>query len=391
MLLRQLKYYLLVFLVVAPAGAQADKTPEQLLAEADRLAWLRAWAKAEPIFAEAEKKFAAQGDRRKELYAKIGRLRGELPRRSVAEMSQQLAALLEDPMVKGDDRLLLRCLAVKGDTDMDYDPALADDDWKQALEVAKKLGDAAWQNRASGEMGLTAALQGDTSTGIILIGKALKTAQANGDLSSQIRWLSIMGTGYVEFGRPQEALTYFDRAFQAASKHEDLEYPLMTYMGKTEALVKLGRFKEADELLDTALTVARQRGSLGYQAELLKNAAMIANGRGNRDEAIAKLQEAAAFARRASGGRLLIEINLELGKLQRAAGLLPDAEKTAQEGVETARRMEERLLLPRMLTFYAELEAEQKRYAKASALLDEASDVLEGLLVGVTSPWLSHG
>lgn len=74
--------------IVSFAVSGQGRDPMALLEEGDRLAWLKNWTQAEPIFAEAEKAFAAKGDRRNELYARVNRIRGELPRLSVAAVSQ---------------------------------------------------------------------------------------------------------------------------------------------------------------------------------------------------------------------------------------------------------------------------------------------------------------
>ena len=47
----------------------AHSGPTELLKEADRLAWLRAWTTAGPLFAQAEREFSAAGDQRNALYA----------------------------------------------------------------------------------------------------------------------------------------------------------------------------------------------------------------------------------------------------------------------------------------------------------------------------------
>jgi len=47
--------------------------------------------------------------RSRRLYAEVNRLRGELPRLPIAEVSQRLAEYLEDSIVQSDDRLRLRC------------------------------------------------------------------------------------------------------------------------------------------------------------------------------------------------------------------------------------------------------------------------------------------
>lgn len=380
---------LLVSLVLLTSSIQGQTlSPAEALAKADRLADLRAWARAEPFFIDAEKGFFQAGDSRNALYAKLGRIRGELPRRSIAEVSQELADILETPLAMSDDRIRLRCLVLKGETDEDFDALLAEQDWKEALSVAKRLNDELWMNRANGELGLVAALQGKTSEGLFLLASALKKAEESKDLASVVRWLSIIGSGFIQFGRPEEALKYFDRALAAGSSVEELRYPLLAYSGKVSALTKLGRTKEARELLAPTIAIARSHESLGYQAELLREDALLAEAAGLRSEAVERLMEAAEFARRASANRILAEIYLDLGRLQLALGRKGDAAVSFGAGVEVARAMKERLLTPRLLAKFAESELAQGRLLQARNLLQEAGEIAEGLLAGVWSPWV---
>jgi len=80
LLVRRVGVVALTAILCHPASAQNSSAPEQLLVEAERLAWLKAWTKAEPLFAAAEYAFAARGDKRNALYAHINALRGQLPR-----------------------------------------------------------------------------------------------------------------------------------------------------------------------------------------------------------------------------------------------------------------------------------------------------------------------
>ena len=378
----------LVSIVLLPSLSWGQGSPAQALAEADRLADLRAWTRAEPHFIQAENGFASAGDVRNALYAKLGRIRGELPRRSVAAVSQQLAEILELPLAKSDDRIRLRCLVIKGETDEDYDALLAEQDWREALAIATRLKDDRWTNRANGELGIVTALQGKTSEGLLLIASSLKKAEETKDLSSVVRWLSVIGTGFVQFGRPEEALKYFDRALAAGNSVDELRFSVMASSGKISALTKLGRTKEARELLATTLAIARDRQSLGYQAELLREDALLAEGAGQRNEAIQTLLEAAKFARTASASRILAEIYLDLGRIQLALGRNRDATGSFSAGVDVARAMKERLLTPLLLAKFAERELAQGRVADARNLLQEASEIAEGLLAGVWSPWV---
>jgi hypothetical protein len=122
----------------------------------------------------------------------------------VAEVSARLAEYLEQPLVRADDRLRLRGLIIKGETDEDLDPTLAGESWREAQALAEKLSDAAWANRAKGELGLVAFLQGDVGASVIGLGQALKAAQSNGDVSSQVRWLTLFGAAatWLRWRRP---------------------------------------------------------------------------------------------------------------------------------------------------------------------------------------------
>src|SRR6267154_1565550 len=51
--------------------------PIALLAEANRLSWLGNWYAAGPLYQQAEVRFHANGDTGNEIYARIGRIRGQ--------------------------------------------------------------------------------------------------------------------------------------------------------------------------------------------------------------------------------------------------------------------------------------------------------------------------
>ena len=90
---------LLAALLCSPAVAQTSD-PHRLAAEADRLAWLRVWTRAEPLYAKAREAFIASGDERNALYAEVSRLRGQLPTLPVPEVSERLSDYLDNPLVR---------------------------------------------------------------------------------------------------------------------------------------------------------------------------------------------------------------------------------------------------------------------------------------------------
>jgi hypothetical protein len=95
------------------------------------------------------------------------------------------------------------------------------------------------------------------------VGQAVTVAQASGDTVSFVRWVTLFGHGYVQLGRAEQALDYYDQALKAATTIPGLQLTVMTYLGKATALVKLERFAEADQLLSAALVVAEREGALG--------------------------------------------------------------------------------------------------------------------------------
>jgi CHAT domain-containing protein/predicted negative regulator of RcsB-dependent stress response len=378
---------LLALLQCTPAVAQVAD-PHKLLAEADRLAWLRVWTRAEPLYAKAREAFIASGDERNALYAEVSRLRGQLPTLAVPEVSERLSEYLDNPLVQSDDRLRLRVLIIKGETDEDLDPSLSQRSWTEALALAQKLNEPAWANRARGELGLVAFLQGDTNTAVVNLGQAIKVAETNGDTSSLVRWLTLFGHGFVELGRPEQAFDFYERALKVARAVPELQMAFMTLVGKADALARVGRLDEAEALVKATLAEAAKEGSLGYQAELTVRLASIAAARKQPDQALEELSRAAEFAKAAGANRILATIGLERGKLLREANRPGEAERAYREGIAASRSMGERLLLPRLLAQLADVQLSRGQRAEASEVLQEADDILEGLLTNASSPWV---
>lgn len=146
-----------VFIVLAlSSSANAQSASSDFgarLAEADRLAWLTNWYDALPIFTEVEQAASKAGSRRDAMYAKFGRLRGQMQVLPLPDTSEQIAADLDTPLAKQDRRLWLRGLTVKGDIDLEWDVLAAERDWREVRQIARELRDTGWENRANGEAG----------------------------------------------------------------------------------------------------------------------------------------------------------------------------------------------------------------------------------------------
>src|ERR1700683_3939186 len=360
-----------------------------LLAEATHFYWLNNGPKADPLFARAEKLFAAEGDSRNELYAKVGRLRSEAEAMSFVELSSILNEQLKNPIVQSDSRLRLWCLVAKGYTDIEIDYRASKRDWVQARDVTKSLGENQWVTRASGELGLIAFLEGNPGRAARLLGGALLSTITNGDIAGQVRFLEVLGRGFEEVNRHAEALKFFERAIKLAEADPDCGLPFMGYEGRAQALVSLGRTEEARSVLESTLAKARSEEKRGHEAELLIHLGRLAAQTGNRQQALTYLEDAGQFATSLQFYRVEADAMYELAQLYGDAGDLAKAEARATQGVTASQQVGDRYYVPRNLTILANLKARRGRYAEAKALYDQAEDVIEGMIISVDEPYWS--
>ncbi|HET6181438.1 MAG TPA: CHAT domain-containing protein [Candidatus Sulfotelmatobacter sp.] len=361
--------------------------PKALLAEATHLYWLSNGPKAGPLFARAEKLFAAEGDSRNELYAKVGRLRSQAETMSFVDLSRILNDQLQNPIVQNDPRLRLWCLIAKGYTDIEIDYRVSKRDWLEAQDIAKSLGESQWVTRASGELGLIAFLEGNPGRAARLLGGALLSTMTNGDTAGQVRFLELLGRGFEEVNRHAEALRFFERAIKLAEADPDCGPPFMGYEGKAQAMISLGRTEEARSVLESALAKAQSQEKRGHEAELLVRLGRLAALTGNRQQALTYLEDAGQFATKVQFYRIEADAMYELAQLYRDAGDLSTADARATQGVTASQQVGDRYYVPRNLSILADLKARRGRYAEGTALYDQAEDVIEGMLTSVDEPY----
>src|ERR1700737_4202808 len=158
----------------------ASRNPEILLKEANRLAWLFNWPKAEPLYIRAEQLFREKRDSRNETYARVGRIRAQSERMSWVDVSDMLGQQLEVPVAKSDPKLRLWCLTAKGYTDLEINRASAKRAWTEAQAIAHQLGETQWESRAKGELGIIGFLEGDSPRAATRVGDALFCPRARG-------------------------------------------------------------------------------------------------------------------------------------------------------------------------------------------------------------------
>ena len=228
-------------------GPVALTNPEVMLAEANRLAWLFNWPKAEPLYVRAEELFKEKGDTRNEIYARVGRIRAQSETMSYVDVSQMIEKEMERPIAKGDPKLRLWCLVQKGYTDLEINAASAKRAWLEARALAHSLGEQQWEARAEGELGIIAFLEGDSKRAATMVGDAVMSALASGDVGGQVRYLEMLGNGFNEVRRYGEALAFFDRAIKISGENPDSGFPYMAYEGKGWTLAGEGKTRRGME------------------------------------------------------------------------------------------------------------------------------------------------
>ncbi|MCI0628656.1 MAG: CHAT domain-containing protein, partial [Acidobacteria bacterium] len=365
----------------------ASKDPHSVLAEADRLAWLFNWPAAGPLYEEAEKLFTESGDAKNALHAKIGRLRSEAETMPFVDLSEYLATALEDPLVLNDPKLKLWILGGKGYIDLEIDITAAQRVWEEALSLSQKLGDKAWEARATGELGIIAFLAGDGTKAQSLLAKAVFSAMAAGDAAAQVRFLSLIGQGLAVLNRRDEALEFFNRALKLAEATKDTPFPFMAYEGKADLLAAMDRRPEAIALLNAALAEARAQEKQGHEIQLLIILGSIYAGAGDHEKGLEYLEAAGTLGQKLKYYRILAQAMFELAKIYLKRGDLTKAEERLAVGLDASRRVGDKYFLPRDLSALAELKAKRGQIEEAEALYEEATDVVEGLLVNIPSPY----
>jgi len=362
-----------------------SNNPDQIRTEADRLALLANWSRAGPLFARAEQIYGQRGDSRDELYCRIGELRSEVEKRSYSEVGRAIREKMTNPLVRNDRRLKLEGLTALGVIDMNTDTRAALKDWTEVMDLAQSLNDKVWEARATGWLGILAFIDGKTARGGRLVMEAILKATLYHDAEGEIDFLSYFGEGLNEYHRPQQALNFFNRALKLADATPDIGTPFHIYIGEISALEQLNRRQEAQSVLNRALDEANRSGILGAQADLLRQAGELAVQ--DHDLALARnyYERCAAVSEKAHLTRLLADAMFKLTDIYEQTGDLSNAERCVVEGIKAVRQVEAPYQLPHYLGIEAGLKESKGQYREADALFSEANDLVEGMLLSVSS------
>lgn len=367
-------------------GLQSQAT--ELMAQALRLADLYNWADAAPAFTQAEELFAAAGDRRNALYAKLGRIRSNLERdqQTLPMVSAQLGeALDDDPLLQTDKELRMFCLIVKGDIDTETDTGAMRRDWAEVQALAQQLGDIKWQYRALAQLGIAAFYDADLETARRNVGTALAAAKEAGDVGAQIRFLTILANGLLQTKMFQQTLAYTENAIKMASAVPDAGYQFPAEELRIGALIGLGEFDAAQRAADELLSRAREARRSGHEATALGLSTEIARARDDRLRALALLDQAIALAETSGLTRLLADLHTRSADINRKSGDLAKAERSAELAAASTQASGDVWAVPQRLQTLAQLQIARGRYAEADSAYERAEAFVDSMIGQATT------
>ncbi len=378
--------FLIVFIVVSLLfplswNVRSADDPTWLLDEAMRLSWLANWDAAAPLFERAERLFNIAGRRRDEMYARIGRIRSRAETMPQPTVSHLLEEALTNPLFQGDQELRLWNLTAKGAVDFNVDSGAAKEAWTEALQIARHIGKDQWAARVTGELGVIAFLEGNTTLAVNNIGQALKSAYLSGDIGAKVEFLSIAGIGFTEEQRFDEALPLLRQAIKFAESTEGAGFPFLAYQGLSAAAIARGEKEESRRFIQKGLAAAHQNQH-GQEAQFLVLMGDACLASGDVEGAKQYFEKAGHLFTEISFYRGLDEAMLKLARIDRAQGRLQDADTVLRIALKASPGMEQHYQ-PRVMTEMAELRMAQSKFPEANAWFERAEDVTDASLINL--------
>jgi CHAT domain-containing protein len=298
---------------------------------------------------------------------------------------------LANPVVQRDLHLKIQALSLLGVIDLNIDTPAASSDWKEVLQTATAAGDAKWQNRARGELGLVAGLNGNIGEAGMALFKAIATAEKIGDVGSVINFTIWLANGMAVNGMADAALKQLDKATDIARQNGYERVPFLLAIAKMRAIANLPeparsqKAAGAQKLYAETLQLAETEKVAGAQIELLNQHGQIALGSGKTAEAERDFSHAASVAHSAQLSGLEAEALLALSRVYLQTKHPHEAAQTLARGMENLKGVEEGYDLPLFIAAQADTAAALGHLKTADALYDRATTLLEGLLVNAPS------
>jgi CHAT domain-containing protein len=287
---------------------------------------------------------------------------------------------------RSDPDLRLQLLAMRGDIEFQYDLPAAEKTWTEVRRLASSLGRRAWVARATGELGTIAFLNGEVFKGGTMVALAYAEAEMYGDVTGRAKQLTALGEGLAEFGRPADAIHFFNRALTLYEANPDMYFPFTAYLGKARLLLATPQAAEGRKMLVTALEKARREGMRVREARILTTLGDDAIRNGHRAEAISWLKTACDAAARGGLDRIEADAASTLARVLTETGQLDEAAHYAKLSVSATEQTGEVYHLPERLAALAEIEVQRGALLSAEKTYRQATRLIESLFADLPNP-----
>ncbi len=154
------------------------------------------------------------------------------------------------------------------------------------LTNARKSDSPGGETAALGYLGHALLDLGESSLAIECYEQALDAARKMGDAPSQMQSHFNLGRGFAGMGFVDRSIASFEEALKYARQLNDADAEMQAWSGKGDAFAKFGRWAEAKECYEMSLSRARALGDRAAEARSLKQLASVASRQGDTDSAI---------------------------------------------------------------------------------------------------------
>ncbi len=367
-----------LFLVVQQPAAVRRSSAVDSFERAKELAWLNNWAEASPVLRRLQHSGHLELDERNTILARAVEIRGNIESLSLPSASRELDRLLATSAARNEQSLRLQILAMKGDVEFQYDLAASEKTWSEVERLAVEIGHSGWEARAGGELGCIAFLNGQAFTALKKVSASFIRAEVYNDVAEKMKRLTALGEGLAEFGRPADALRFFDRALALSLEQPDAYFPFTAYLGKARLLVERGS-SEGRSMLIKGLADARGQNMRVRESRILIVLGDDAVRMSNSDQALKWFSTAVEVARSAGLGRIEAEASSKLSSVLVQRGELEEAAIHAKDSVAAAQKSGDVYHLPLDLAALAEIEVRRGDFRAAGAAYDKATQLVRSL------------
>lgn len=293
-------------------------------------------------------------------------LEAELPGARAAEDSVLISNLL---VMKGAFNIFLG------------DAPLAESVLVEGVAMARARQDSTLLVSGLRWLGLSVANQGRRAEALVFTRELLELASALGDDRHE-GWanISLAWTNWRN-GEAHTALQHYERAAALFAGGDDVQGQLYANNGIATVNNDLGRYDEAAEGFLATIAVARAHNQAVQEAVALNNLGTLEYSLGRSDVAVVYFRQAQAIHAQQRANRQALPPLFNIAMCQNELGQYANSRQTLVDALAFCDAQGYRDMRCRTLVKIARLELQQRRLNRAAALIQEAMDDPESMMI----------